>query len=50
MHIPPIQQDRLSEVAEILKRFYEHILKESGVKLRDLPRFSAIAEKAQLYP
>jgi len=50
MGIPSVWHNRFSEVAEILRRFYEHILKEYRGKLSDLLRFSTLAEKAQLYP
>ncbi len=50
MNIPSIWRSRFSEVAEVPKRFYEHILKKYGDKLGDLLRFSTLAEKAQLYP
>jgi len=48
--IPSVWHNRFSEVAEILRRFYEHVMKEYGGRLSNLLRFSTLAEKAQFYP
>ncbi len=50
MDIPSVWHNKFFEVAEIIRRFYEHILKEYGGRLSNLLRFSTLAEKAQLYP